>query len=194
MVSIYKPTKAGNGSTCSFYLSRDEKPAVMVSLLRQNGWNNTTKKPIFASNRGKPGANIVVKLEASEVCSIIHSINTNDDWSGFHNTPNSPNQSSIKFGLYRDKETKKPLGGFNFGVLQTNKETGQKSSILIGMTEQEALYLKTFFIFCLNKQFEVAYESFSSKSEVKKAAPNPKPKVESASDSNDDFSDSALNY
>ena len=154
MISIYKPTKAGTGSACSFYLSRDEDPSVMVSLLRQNGWNNSTKRPIFASNRGKPGANIVIKLGPPELCGIIHSINSSEDWKKYHDAPSSPNTSSIKFGLYRDKETGKPKGGFTFGVLQTNKETQQKASILIGLNEDEALLLKTYFVFCLNKQFD----------------------------------------
>ena len=181
MISFYKPTKKGTGSACSFYLSQDG--AVMASLLRQDGWNNSTNRASFSKNRGSTQNNIVIKLTPIEVSSIIHSINTSEDWKGFHKT--AEKSTSIKFGLYRDRETGSPKGGFTFGVLCTfHKNNDQKASILIGLSESEVIYLKTFLVYCLNKQFEL--NAFKPKEEK---SPNKKPTPTKQKAAKDDFED-----
>ena len=181
MISFYKPTKKGTGSACSFYLSQDG--SIMASLLRQDSWNSSTGRASFSKNRGSNENNIVIKLTPIEASGFIHSINTSEDWKGFHKTPEK--STSIKFGLYRDRETGDPKGGFTFGVLCTfHKDSDKKASILIGLSEIEVIYLKTFLVHCMNKQFEI--NAYKPKS---KTASTPKKKADPAVPKEDDWSD-----
>ena len=178
MITFYKPTKAGTGSACSFYLSQDGN--IMTSLLRQAG-HSASGKASFAKNRGSTENNIVIKLTGIEASGLIHSINTSEDWKGFHRT--AEKSSSIRFGLYRDRETGDPKGGFTFGILCTfHKQNDKKASILIGLSETEVVYLKAFLVYCMNKQFEL--NAYKPKGDSKKV-----PQKKAKPPTEDDWSD-----
>ena len=161
MVTFYKPNSNNNGAACSFYTSDDG--AFMVSLLRQFSWDDKTNKASFTQNRGKEKGNIVVKLSALEVANLILTIDTKVDFKGYHKAPKSPTASSIRFGLYRDKNTGEPKGGYAFGIFQTNKQSGDKNSMFILLGDAEVIYLREYLVYYLHNSFASDAEKLKQK-------------------------------
>mgnify|MGYP000190387368 CR=1 FL=1 len=173
MVTFYKPNSNNNGSACSFYASDDG--AFMVSLLRQFSWNDKTKKASFSQNRGKEKGNIVIKLSALEVANLILSIDTKVDFKGYHKSPSSPTASSIRFGLYKDKNTGEPKGGYAFGIFQTFQKTGEKNSMFILLGDAEVIYLREYLVYYLHRSFDRSAQALKAKRNSNKPAEQEQP-------------------
>jgi len=137
----------------------------MASLIKQASWSAQAKKGSFAQNKDNPNKRVIIKLNATEVGGLIDTIETNRDFSNYHNSQNQTLQ--IKFAPYlRNGEQV----GFSFSVFKQDKEDStNKSSYVIGFTFSEARYLKEFLIYVLRKIFEKEHESHlkEQKSKVK---------------------------
>ena len=161
MVTLYKPNSNNNGAACSFYASDDG--AFMVSLLRQFSWDDKTNKASFSQNRGKEKGNIVIKLSPLEVANLILSIDTKVDFKGYHKSPTSPTASAIRFGLYKDKNTGEPRGGYAFGVFQTFQKTGDKNSMFILLGDAEVILLREYLVYYLHDNFARSAQNLRDK-------------------------------
>jgi hypothetical protein len=153
MIQFYKPNPKTTGSACSFWSNYDG--SIMASLIKQASWNNQTKKGSFAQNKDNPTKRVIVKLNPTEVGGLIDTIETNREFSNYHNSQNQTLQ--LKFAPYlRNNEQV----GFSFSVYKQDKEdSANKASFVIGFTFSEARYLKEFLIYVLRKIFEKEHES-----------------------------------
>jgi len=163
MIQFYKPNSKNTGSACSFWSNYDG--SIMSSLIKQASWNDQAKKGSFAKNKDNPNKRVIVKLNPTEVGGLIDSIETNREFSNYHNSQNQTLQ--IKFAPYlRNGEQI----GFSFSVYKQDKEdSANKASYVIGFTFSEARYLKEFLIYVLRKIFEKEHEAHlkSQKEKIK---------------------------
>tara|TARA_Y100000310_G_scaffold218240_1_gene219436 strand:+ start:745 stop:1251 length:507 start_codon:yes stop_codon:yes gene_type:complete len=127
----------------------------MASLIKQASWDSKTKKGSFAKNKDNPNKRVIIKLNPTEVGGLIDTIETNREFSNYHNSQNQTLQ--IKFAPYLRNDEQV---GFSFSVYKQDKEdSNNKASYVIGFTFNEARYLKEFLIYVLRKIFEKEHEA-----------------------------------
>ena len=115
MIQFYKPNPKNTGSACSFWSNYDG--SIMASLIKQASWDNNAKKGSFAQNKDNPNKRVIVKLNPTEVGGLIDSIETNREFSNYHNSQNQTLQ--IKFAPYIRNDAQV---GFSFSVYKQDKE------------------------------------------------------------------------
>lgn len=161
MIQFYKPNPKNTGSACSFWSNYDG--SIMASLIKQASWDNNAKKGSFAQNKDNPNKRVIVKLNPTEVGGLIDSIETNREFSNYHNSQNQTLQ--IKFAPYIRNDAQV---GFSFSVYKQDKEdSNNKASYVIGFTFSEARYLKEFLIYVLRKIFEKENEKHQKEQKEK---------------------------
>ena len=161
MIQFYKPNPKNTGSACSFWSNYDG--SIMASLIKQASWDNNAKKGSFAQNKDTPNKRVIVKLNPTEVGGLIDSIETNREFSNYHNSQNQTLQ--IKFAPYIRNDAQV---GFSFSVYKQDKEdSNNKASYVIGFTFSEARYLKEFLIYVLRKIFEKENEKHQKEQKEK---------------------------
>lgn len=138
MIQFYKPNPKVTGSACSFWLNRDG--SIMASFIKQDSWNDAKKIGSFSKNKDNPKARVIIKLNRIEVAGMIDAIESNREFSVYHNSEKQTLQ--IKFCAYLDKTTQAQKG-FSFSVNKQDKEdTTSKLGFIIGFTFPEARLLK----------------------------------------------------
>ena len=161
MIQFYKPNPKNTGSACSFWSNYDG--SIMASLIKQASWDNNAKKGSFAQNKDNPNKSVILKLNPTEVGGLIDSIETNREFSNYHNSQNQTLQ--IKFAPYIRNDAQV---GFSFSVYKQDKEdSNNKASYVIGFTFSEARYLKEFLIYVLRKIFEKENEKHQKEQKEK---------------------------
>jgi hypothetical protein len=149
MIQFYKPNPKTTGSACSFWHNKDG--SIMASLIKQDSWNDAKKTGSFSKNKDNPKGRVIVKLNRVEVAGIIDSLESNREFSVFHNSEKQTLQ--IKFGPYLDKQTQVQKG-FSFSVNKQDKEDStNKLGFIIGFTFPEGRLLKSDLELMLNETF-----------------------------------------
>ena len=161
MIQFYKPNPKNTGSACSFWSNYDG--SIMASLIKLASWDYNAKMGSFAQNKDNPNKRVIVKLNPTEVGGLIDSIETNREFSNYHNSQNQTLQ--IKFAPYIRNDAQV---GFSFSVYKQDKEdSNNKASYVIGFTFSEARYLKEFLIYVLRKIFEKENEKHQKEQKEK---------------------------
>jgi|TARA_B100001964_G_C14225642_1_gene597480 hypothetical protein len=147
MIQFYKPNPRNTGAACSFNVSAKDS-CVYVNYIKQASWDAKKKIGKFASK--DPSAKGVFKLSATEVGSILHCLDSNDEFSAYHDSPKQV--VKMKFSPYM-KDNKQL--GFSFAVTRDDKEdTSKKTSFLIGFYFGEAKALREYLVISLRHIFE----------------------------------------
>lgn len=104
MLSVFKPNARCLGHAAFFSLSA-EKGCVYVSIIKQSGWNNETKKGSFKQSRDDSTKITSIKLGTFELGKIINSIERRVPADMYHISPSgstkisfSPRQVQTKDG------------------------------------------------------------------------------------------------
>lgn len=166
MIQFYKPTAANKGHAASFRLVGD---VVYLEMIKQSGWNETTKTGSFAGSRNDPNKKINLKFNAVELASFVRAIkyNIGADVQGsgagepvlYHRSEKG--MTTIKFLPYfaAAKPQEQPIQkGFSLSVFAKGSQGGADKSFLLGFTFAEAELIQNFFEYCLRMIF-----SFSEK-------------------------------
>lgn len=162
MIQFYKPNPRVTGSACSFWLNRDG--SIMASMIKQDSWNDAKKTGSFSKNKDNPKARVIVKLSRIELAGIIDSIESNREFSVYHNSEKQTLQ--IKFCAYVDKVTQIQKG-FSFSVNKQDKEDStNKLGFVIGFSFPEARLLKNDLSVILNETFTWPKSKGEDKDEV----------------------------
>ena len=82
MIQFYKPNPKVTGNACSFFLTADG--SIMASMIKQDSWNDAKKTGSFSKNKGVPSKSVMTKLSRIEVAGIIDAIETNREWTAYH--------------------------------------------------------------------------------------------------------------
>ena len=179
MIQFYKPNPRNTGAACSFNVSAKDS-CVYVNYIKQASWDAKKKIGKFASKDSS--AKGVFKLSATEVGSVLHCIDSNDEFSAYHDSPRQI--VKMKFCPYMKDE--KQLG-YSFAVTRDDKEdTSKKTSFLIGFYFGEAKALREYLVLSLRHIFErnikeaikKAVNANAEKAPVKKEEPKEEPKEE----------------
>lgn len=115
-LAFYKPDSRNTGSAASFQISRKEgeEPTFYVNIINQFSWDAAKRTGSFGGNRKDPDKNVNFKLNETELGEILHTINTNVTWSGYHKSQN--NTTQIRFAPYKKRR----------GVKEGEPESGEE--------------------------------------------------------------------
>tara|TARA_R100001086_G_C11841805_1_gene259264 strand:+ start:577 stop:1125 length:549 start_codon:yes stop_codon:yes gene_type:complete len=134
MIQFYKPNPKVTGNACSFFLTADG--SIMASMIKQDSWSNG--KASFSKNKGVPSKSVMTKLSRIEVAGIIDAIETNREWTAYHQSQKQVVQ--MKFCPYMRSGDQV---GFSFSINKQDREDStNKSSYIIGLYFPEARLLK----------------------------------------------------
>ena len=162
MLQFYKPNSKSTGSACSFSYSKKDK-ALWVNFIKQASWNDKTKSGTFKGSGPDKKANS--KFSVTELAGLVHAIETNGEYGGFHGT--RERNTTFKFCPYvRDGDQV----GFSFSLNQNNSQEGIKKSFIIWFNFAEGRMLKQYALTVLNNYFMGCIEeseSYSKKTEEK---------------------------
>ena len=175
MIQFYKPNKKVTGTACSFWMNKDG--SIMASMIKQDGWNDKTHTGSFAKNKENPNGRVVVKLGNSEVAGIIDSLESNREWSTYHQS--SKQKLQIKFGVYNRNGEQI---GYSFSVnKQDTEDSTNKVGFIIGFNFPEGRYLREYLLYLLNDWFknnEQKQSQQSSKPKYQKQQTQQEPEIE----------------
>ena len=150
MLQFYKPNTKNTGSACSFSYNKKDK-ALWVNFIKQASWNNETKNGTFKGSGPDKKANS--KFSVTELAGLVHAIETNGEYGGFHGT--KERNTTFKFCPYvRDGDQV----GFSFSLNQNNSQEGIKKSFIIGFNFAEGRMLKEYALTVLNNYFTDSIE------------------------------------
>jgi len=132
MIQFYKPNAKNTGTACSFWLNRDG--SVMSSMIKQASWDSKKRIGSFAKNKDNPKGRVITKLSRTEVGGVLDSLESNREFSAYHQSQNQVLQ--IKFCPYlRDGNQV----GFSFSI---NKQEKEDSTAKTGFIIPEARLLR----------------------------------------------------
>lgn len=150
MLQFYKPNPSVKGHACSFWGSTTEK-AIFSSFIKQDGWNTKSRTGSFTKNKNNPKGKAIIKLSIAEAGSIIDVIQTNREFSAYHDSKNQITRISFKPYMRDGKQA-----GFSYGVSKDSKEDStNKTSFIIGLNFGESAALKLYLEQSLCKIFEI---------------------------------------
>ena len=177
MLQFYKPNPSVKGHACSFWGSTTEK-AIFSSFIKQDGWNTKSRTGSFTKNKKNPKGKAIIKLSIAEAAAIIDAIETNREFSAYHDSKNQITRISFKPYMKEGKQA-----GFSYGVTKDSKEDStNKVSFIIGLNFGEARALRIYLEMNLSKIFEV----MDIPSDNVKSQPTPEPEPQTPdSDSSD---------
>jgi hypothetical protein len=139
MLQFYKPNPSVKGHACSFWGSTTEK-AIFSSFIKQDGWNTKSRTGSFTKNKNNPKGKAIIKLSVAEAGSIIDAIQTNREFSAYHDSKNQVTRISFKPYMKEGKQA-----GFSYGVTKDSKEDStNKTSFIIGLNFGEATSLRIY--------------------------------------------------
>ena len=168
MLQFYKPNAKNTGSACSFSYNKKDR-ALWVNFIKQASWNNETKNGTFKGSGPDKKANS--KFSVTELAGLVHAIETNGEYGGFHGT--KERNTTFKFCPYiRDGSQI----GYSFSLNQNNAKEGVKKSFIIGFNFAEGRMLKQYALTVLNNYFMECIEE--SQSYVKKTEEKTEEKIE----------------
>jgi hypothetical protein len=135
-LSFYKPNSSNKGSAAQFqYGAKEGDYGLYVGIVKQAGWNDTSKRGSFSENAKNPLKNKKIKLnstEASAMCRVLKE--SVEKWSTVHKSESKT--TSLSFSHYIKDGNKL---GYGLSVTEKNGET-----FLLGLTNDEGYLLKTF--------------------------------------------------
>jgi len=147
-VQFYKPTKTIKGTASRFSLNTKNE-CVFLSLIKQVGWDG--KNGSF-----KGGAQCVTKLSVVEMGRFVAVMDKNLTESFFHTSENQTVQ--IKFSPYYSQQNTSDQKGFSLLVTKTNNQTKTNTSFLMGFNFGEAVALRQFFVFAMDRVFAYLHQ------------------------------------
>ncbi len=160
MIQFYKPNPKVTGNACSFFLTADG--SIMASMIKQDSWNDAKKTGSFSKNKGVPSKSVMTKLSRIEVAGIIDAIETNREWTAYHQSQKQVVQ--MKFCPYMRGGDQV---GFSFSINKQDREDStNKSSYVIGLYFPEGRLLRHDLEIFLDKTIKV----------MPQAAPQPQEK------------------
>lgn len=173
---FYSPKVTGDGA--ALYVTFSSKDAaIFFKLIKQTGWNATTKKGSFQG-----GEIINVKFSADEAGDFIHAIRNKTSSNFYHSFGDDKCTGSLTYYYIEPKqEGAKAREGFG---LRTNKNGVEYK---VGFTNGAAERLMEYLKFALNHVFSAIYaadkkqaeeylKAKEDKEKAAKAAASPKPK------------------
>ena len=177
MISYYKPNSRNTGHACSFWLSPKDN-RFYGCLIKQDGWNAAKRTGSFAQNVENPQKKVVVKFSDTEIGGILDALETNREFTAYHDGATTQFSTSIKFGPYLRDGTQV---GYSFMVTKSSKEDAtNKTSFVIGLNFPEGRLLRENLSFLLRKSFEAEILNFKSKNSESPAPSGGQP-IEAAS-------------
>lgn len=145
-LSFYKPNSSNKGSAAQFqYGAKENDYGLYISIVKQAGWNDVSKKGSFSENAKNPLKNKKIKLnstEASAMCRILQE--SSEKWSTVHKS--ELKTTSLSFSHYVKDGSKL---GYGLSVSEKNGET-----FLLGLTNDEGYLLNIF----LNEYIKFSFE------------------------------------
>lgn len=166
MIQFYKPNSKNTGHAASFRLVGD---VVYLEIIKQSGWNDTTKTGSFAGSRNDPNKKINIKFNTVELAALVRAIkyNVGADVQGsgvgepvlYHRSEKG--MTTIKFLPYfaPAKPQEQPIQkGFSLSVFAKGNQGAADKNFLLGFTFAESELIQNFFEYCLRMIF-----SFSEK-------------------------------
>jgi len=155
MIGIYRPNSKNSGCACSFYFGNDGN--VYINAIQQYSWDNNKKIGSFSENSKNSDKSISVKLSIFECGGLIHAIDSYEEYSMFHSYKDDKTQISFKPWVKNDPKNTKAFG------LSIVRNSSDKFRIPIEYSD--AVVIKQFLIFCLNKTFLANEKKKSSNSQ-----------------------------
>lgn len=166
MIEFYSP-KPENKGAALFVTVRPEEQSVVLGLVKQTGYDDSTKKGSF-----KGGKRINVNLSLDEVGSIINTVKTNGKFPIYHTFDGKPTATG-NFGYYSLGDGPVKKTGFGLSLKKDDVD------FRIGFTHGSAEKLVSYLQFALVKCFEVDWAADDKKErewqEAKKNKPAPAP-------------------
>lgn len=147
MIQFYKPNPKVTGCACSFWLNRDG--TIMSSFIKQDSWNDAKKTGSFSKNKDNPKARVIVKLNRIEIAGIIDTIESNREFSVYHNSEKQTLQ--IRFCPYLDREDQVTEIGQFSGEVSVKNDKASLTGPAFGVITKKAKAQKGF-SFSVNKQ------------------------------------------
>jgi len=141
MISIYKPNKKNEGCACSFSLGFDGR--IYLNAVQQVSWDDTKRTGSFADNAKNKDKSISVKFNEFEAGGIVNAIDSYIEYSTFHSFDDNKTQISLK-------PWEKSDGTRAFGLRITRNST---DVFKLPIEPGEAVVIRQFLIFCMNKKF-----------------------------------------
>lgn len=137
-ISYYKPNSQGKGAAAQFqYGNKEDDFGLYVSIVKQFGWNDQSKKGSFSENAKNPLKNKKIKLNNTEAAAICRVIESNTEkWSTVHKSETKT--TSISFSHYIKDGNKL---GYGISISEKNGE-----SFMIGLNNDEGFLLKQFLL------------------------------------------------
>lgn len=158
-ISFYKPNSANKGSAAQFqYGAKENDYGLYISIVKQSGWNDSSKRGSFSENAKNPSKNKKIKLnptEASAMCRVLESLN--DKWSTVHK--NETKTTSLSFSHYIKDGVKM---GYGLSVSEKSAET-----FLLGLNNDEGFLLKIFLCEYIKFSFKKGQDQQDRKQENK---------------------------
>jgi len=145
MLQFYKPNPKSTGSACSFSYNKTDK-ALWVNFIKQASWNTQSKTGTFKGSGPDKKANS--KFSVTELAGLVHAIETNGEYGGFHGT--KERNTTFKFCPYMREGNQV---GYSFSLNQSNAQEGTKKSFIIGFNFAEGRMLKQYALTVLNNYF-----------------------------------------
>jgi len=166
-LEFYKGGKTIKGAATSFTVA-SKKSTIFVNIIKQTGYNEQTHRGVYQG-----GIQHSIALGAHECAAIINTIESNEPYETVH--PSEKYTSTIKFEKY-EKDGKQL--GFGLKIFRSEKGNETKENFLIGFSFQEAVLLREWLRFALEKIFSAWYAEakiqateYQNKQEAKAAAP-----------------------
>lgn len=152
-ISFYKPNQYNKGSAAQFQFGMGKDSGLYLSIIKQESWNNDTKRGSFSKNVKDPAKNKTVKLNSTEASAICRVLTTDTPkWSSVHKT--SEKTTSLSFSHYLKDGVK--LGyGFSIG--------GKDDQFLLSLTNDEGYLLSIFLIEYIKSTFKKEINNNSNK-------------------------------
>jgi hypothetical protein len=143
MIGIYRPNSKNTGCACSFYLGKDGN--VYINAIQQSSWDNNKKIGSFSENAKNPEKSISIKLSIFECGGLIRAIESYEEYNMFHSYKEDKTQISFKTWV---KDDEKKTKAFGLSIVRNSTD-----KFRIPVEYSDAIVIRQFLIFCLNKNF-----------------------------------------
>jgi hypothetical protein len=155
-VQFYHPSSRGNGFATSFSDSFNND-CVFATIIKQSGWDETTKTGSFKASREDVNANVTIKLNDLEVAAILDAIERGRPFSTYHDGDVPKNIQFVPWFPKVPEGTKVEQRGFSFSITIASKDENVKgNAFYIGFSFPEARLIREFLANCLNSHFDIA--------------------------------------
>lgn len=81
-IEFYKPQKSGNGTCATFdcvtSLEDPKKNGFYINLLKQSGWDESTRTGSFKENVNDPEKHKKIKINDTEICNFLQVLEAGD--------------------------------------------------------------------------------------------------------------------